>query len=186
MVISVSTLLLRLSIACSAARRRCAPSKVNGRVTTPMVSAPISRATEATIVEAPEPVPPPMPGGDKDHVGAAQDLVDLLAALFGRPLADVRVAARPQALGDLLADPQPLGGVRQHQCLRVGVDGDELYPLDPSSIMRLTAFWPPPPTPTTLMWAKLSTKECALRLLFVLRVMSGSFDAMCSDGDGQM
>ena len=37
------------------------PSKVKGRVTIAMVSAPSSRAICATIGEAPVPVPPPMP-----------------------------------------------------------------------------------------------------------------------------
>ncbi len=37
------------------------PSKRNGLVTTPMVSAPDSRAISAMIGAAPVPVPPPMP-----------------------------------------------------------------------------------------------------------------------------
>ena len=46
----------------SAAKRpRFGPSKVNGRVTTPTVNAPISLAIFATIGAAPVPVPPPIP-----------------------------------------------------------------------------------------------------------------------------
>jgi hypothetical protein len=60
-VMSVSTLSLSASVAFSALRRRRAPSKLNGLVTTPMVSAPRSRATSAMTGAAPDPVPPPMP-----------------------------------------------------------------------------------------------------------------------------
>jgi hypothetical protein len=43
--------------------------------------------------------------------------------------------------------------LRLQQRLSVGIDGDELDALQPSSIIRLTALQPPPPTPTTLMRA---------------------------------
>ncbi len=45
----------------SAMSRRRLPSKVNGFVTTPMVSAPASLASRAMCGAAPVPVPPPMP-----------------------------------------------------------------------------------------------------------------------------
>ena len=61
MVISVSTLSRSVSHDFSAVRRRLAPSKLKGLVTTPMVSAPTSRATSAMTGAAPDPVPPPMP-----------------------------------------------------------------------------------------------------------------------------
>ncbi len=40
---------------------RFLPSKMNGLVTTPTVSAPTSRATRASTGAPPVPVPPPMP-----------------------------------------------------------------------------------------------------------------------------
>ena len=46
---------------CSATSRRREPSKENGSVTTPTVSAPFLRAISATVADAPVPVPPPIP-----------------------------------------------------------------------------------------------------------------------------
>ena len=57
----VDLVLAAPSIAFSAFSRRRAPSKRNGLVTTPMVSAPRSRAISAMTGAAPDPVPPPMP-----------------------------------------------------------------------------------------------------------------------------
>ncbi len=61
MTMRVSTSSRRESMPSSAwfARRR--PSKLNGRVTTPMVSAPSERAIRATMGAPPVPVPPPSP-----------------------------------------------------------------------------------------------------------------------------
>ena len=49
----------------SACAARRLPSKPNGRVTTPMVSAPSERATLATTGAPPVPVPPPSPAVTK-------------------------------------------------------------------------------------------------------------------------
>ena len=59
--ISVSTSAASASMPFSAAARRREPSKPNGLVTTPTVSAPSSRAIRATTGAAPVPVPPPSP-----------------------------------------------------------------------------------------------------------------------------
>ncbi len=59
--IIASTRSLRFFIPSSDALKRFLPSKVKGLVTTATVSAPISRATSATIGAAPVPVPPPIP-----------------------------------------------------------------------------------------------------------------------------
>ena len=61
MVMSVSTFSLSSSVYCSATSLRRTPSKLNGLVTTPTVSAPRSLAISAMTGAAPEPVPPPMP-----------------------------------------------------------------------------------------------------------------------------
>ena len=59
--ISVSTSPASASMPSSAAFMRREPSKPNGLVTMPTVSAPSSRATRATTGAAPVPVPPPSP-----------------------------------------------------------------------------------------------------------------------------
>ena len=61
----VSTWFLRRSIPSSACRARLPPSKLNGLVTTPTVSAPVSLAISAITGAAPVPVPPPIPAATK-------------------------------------------------------------------------------------------------------------------------
>ena len=65
-VMRVSTLAPSSSMPLRALRRRTAPSKVKGFVTTPTVRAPTSlRAMSATTGAAPVPVPPPSPAVTK-------------------------------------------------------------------------------------------------------------------------
>ena len=63
--ISVSTSFLKASTPVSAWVMRRFPSKLNGFVTTPIVSAPTSFATLATTGAPPVPVPPPSPAVTK-------------------------------------------------------------------------------------------------------------------------
>ena len=80
-------------------------------------------------------------GGDEDHVGALEHLLDLVAVLLGGLAADLGVAAGAEAAGQLAADVELHVGVAHEQRLGVGVDGDELDALaGPASIMRLTAL----------------------------------------------
>ena len=65
MTIRVSTSLRSRSMPASAWAARRLPSKPNGLVTTPMVSAPSERATWATTGAPPVPVPPPSPAVTK-------------------------------------------------------------------------------------------------------------------------
>ena len=65
-------------------------------------------------------------GGDEDHVGALQRLLQLVAALLRGCLSDGRVGARAEAARRLRADVDLHVGVAHHQRLRVGVDRDEL------------------------------------------------------------
>ena len=65
-------------------------------------------------------------GGDEDHVGALQRLLDLVAALGRGARPDLGVAAGAEAAGQLLADRELDVGVAGLQRLGVGVDGDEL------------------------------------------------------------
>ncbi len=61
MMMIVSTFSFSFAMPDSACTERRRPSKPNGRVTTPMVSAPICFAISATTGAPPVPVPPPLP-----------------------------------------------------------------------------------------------------------------------------
>ena len=61
MMMRVSTFSFSRWIPCSACTARRRPSKENGRVTTPIVSAPTPLAISATTGAPPVPVPPPLP-----------------------------------------------------------------------------------------------------------------------------
>ncbi len=63
--ISESTTSLSSSTPVSACSERLLPSRLNGLVTTPTVSAPVSLATSAITGAAPVPVPPPSPAAIK-------------------------------------------------------------------------------------------------------------------------
>jgi hypothetical protein len=102
MTISVSTRSRRFSTPWFACCVRLPPSKTNGFVTTPTVSAWSSRASSATLV----------------------------AALLRGGLADRRVGAGAEAARRLRADVDLHVGVAHHQRLRVGVDRDELDPAE--------------------------------------------------------
>ena len=72
MTMSVSTFWDSRSMPCSAWLRRVRPSKENGLVTMPTVSAPISsRAISAMMGAAPVPVPPPSPAVTKTMSASA-------------------------------------------------------------------------------------------------------------------
>ena len=61
MMMIVSTFSFSFWMPVSACTDRRRPSKPNGRVTTPIVNAPMPRAISATSGAAPVPVPPPLP-----------------------------------------------------------------------------------------------------------------------------
>ena len=65
-------------------------------------------------------------GGDEDHVRALERLLDLVARLGGRAVADLGVGAGAEALGELVADVELDVGVAHLERLGVRVDGDEL------------------------------------------------------------
>ena len=69
---------------------------------------------------------PALAGGDEDHVGALQRLLQLVAALLRGGLADGRIRSGAEAARLLRADVDLHVGVAHHQRLRVRVDGDEL------------------------------------------------------------
>ena len=110
---------------------RWEPSKSNGRVTTPTVSAPTScLATSAITGRGAGAGAAALAGGDEDHVRALQRLLDLVAALVGRAVAHLRVGACAEAARELVADLKLDVGVAHLQRLGVGVDGDELHALE--------------------------------------------------------
>ncbi len=126
---SVSTSSLSPATPFSAWDWRRLPSKLNGFVTTPMVRAPIDFAMRATTAHHPYRSRHPH-GGDEDHVGTRQGLLDLLGVVLGGTTADLGVRAGAEAAGDLAADVELDVGVAEEQCLRVGVDRDELDPTE--------------------------------------------------------
>ena len=65
-------------------------------------------------------------GGDEDHVGALQRLLQLVAALHAGGVADGRVGACAEPARRLRADVDLHVGVAHQKRLRVGVDGHEL------------------------------------------------------------
>ena len=96
-------------------------------------------------------------GGDEHHVGAFQRLDDLVGVFQRGLAADFGIGARAQAVGQLDAEldlhrrarhlAAPAGRCWRPRTRR---------PPDATSIMRLTALPPPPPTPMTLIFALLS------------------------------
>ncbi len=129
--------------------------------------------------EAPDPVPPPMPAVTKTMSEPLK---------ISRSSSRLSSAARWPMSG-LPPEPKPLvifspmrrrwGALASMSAWASVLIEMNSTPWMLSSIMRLTAFCPPPPTPTTLICAKLSTNDgCALLLVLLLRVMCfGSFDA---------
>ncbi len=130
MVMSVSTRPCRLAMPSSAARCRLRPSNLNGLVTTPMVSAPCSRAISAIAGAAPVPVPPPMPAVTNTMSQSSSSLVSSSRVSSAASRAAHRVAAGAQPAGQLGADAHLLVRIAELQRLVVGVDRDELDALE--------------------------------------------------------
>jgi len=68
--------------------------------------------------------------GHEQEVGVSEQGPDIIAGFPGCHLTDLRVAARAEPPGQLLADVEPAWSVGLHQRLGIGVDGDELDPPD--------------------------------------------------------
>ena len=107
------------------------PSKANGRVTTPTVSAPSWRAMRATTGAPPVPVPPPSPAVTKTMSAPLRtsSISSAWSSAACRPTSGSAPGAEPA--GELAADVELHVGVAHEQRLRVGVDGDELDALEP-------------------------------------------------------
>ncbi len=156
MVIRLSTCSRNSEMPSSAASRRFLPSKKNGLVTTPTVSAPISLAACAMTGAAPVPVPPPMPAVTKTM--SASPMASLMAPMLSR------AASRP--MPGLAPAPRPLVSLSPSWILSSAEDrlrawisvlaAMKVTPFSAEDIMFWTALPPPPPTPMTLIFAVLS------------------------------
>src|SRR5439155_16150819 len=65
-------------------------------------------------------------GGDEDHVGFFERLVQLLAVVLGGLATNTGIGAGPETLRDLVTDANFVRRVREEQRLSVGVHRDEL------------------------------------------------------------
>ena len=153
--ISVSTAFFSSVMPRSAWVARLRPSNPNGRVTTPIVSAPSPRAISATTGAPPVPGAAAFARGDEDHVGALEDLLDLVGVLRRRrsgrprdrsPAPSPRVVSRPMSSFTSASDISSVWASV--------LTAMNSTPRRPASIIRFTAFTPPPPMPTTLITAR--------------------------------
>ena len=148
-----STLFFRRSIPSWAFLALTLPSNVNGFVTTAMVSAPSSLAHCAATGAAPVPVPPPIPQVTNTISAPCS------AAVISSELSSAAFAPT----SGLPPQPSPFVSFSP---ICIVVAASDLFktwvsvltainstPLTWASIMRLTALFPPPPTPITLMFA---------------------------------
>ena len=152
---SVSTTSRRRAMPSSACCIRLEPSNVNGLVTTPTVSAPISfLAISAMTGAAPVPVPPPSPAVTKTMSAplSASLMSSRDSAAAEKPTSGFAPAPRPfvascPMFSLMSASTMPSAWLSVFAATNS-------TPRRPASIMRLTALVPPPPTPTTLITAR--------------------------------
>ena len=115
------------------------------------MSAPSSRAISATIGAASGAGAAAFAGRDEHHVRALDRVLQLVAALGrrGLPTSGFAPAPRPRV------DSAPMWTFMSASTTRSAwasvFAAMKSTPLRPASTMRLTAFDPPPPTPTTLI-----------------------------------
>ena len=135
------------------------PSKVNGRVTMAITKAPASRAIRATTGAAPVPVPPPIPAAIKTIFAplTISLMSSTLASAAFSPISGSPPAPKPPVISwprikrwrALLVDKA---------CLSVLATQNSTLAIS-SSIIRLTALLPAPPTPMTTILATGSKKS---------------------------
>jgi len=153
MTTSVSTWSLSCARPSAANRARLGPSNVNGRVTTPTVNAPWSLAILATIGAAPVPVPPPMPAVTKtmSAPSSASEIASSLSWAALLPVSGFEPAPSPRVN---FGPSWIFVSARELLSAWTSVLATmNSTPLTSSSIIRLTAFPPAPPTPITLIVA---------------------------------
>ena len=164
------------AIAC--AMRRL-PSNVKGLVTIPTVSAPASRASRATTGAAPVPVPPPMPA--VTNTMSASSRIFLISSIDSS-------AARAPICG-LAPAPNPLVSFCPMASLVVASDffstcasvlmATNSTPLMLELIMRLTALFPPPPTPITSIFTPDELVSSCSKVICYFLPLLGLFTQAC-------
>ena len=158
-VIRVSTWALSSSAARSATSLRLLPSKLNGLVTTPIVSAPCCFASWATTGAPPDPVPPPSPAvmNTMSESASAWAIFSESSSAARWPTEESPPAPRPLVI---LSPIRILCGASDWRSACASVlQAMNSTPIISARIIRLTAFVPPPPTPMTLISAKFSESE---------------------------
>ena len=126
--IRVSTFSESSVMPCSACWPRRRPSKLNGRVTTPTVSASSSRASSATTGAPPVPVPPPSPAVTKIMSAPLSASFSSSRLSIAAAWPTVGVGAGAETARRLRADVDLHVGIAHQERLRVGVHRDELDP----------------------------------------------------------
>ena len=151
--IKVSTFPFKLSIPLSACAKRFFPSNVNGFVTTPIVSIPISLANPATVGAAPVPVPPPIPAVT-NTISAPRNtsvISVLLSSADCAPISGFAPAPSPLVIfSPICIFVGALDFCKA--CLSVLTAIKSTFFIPKSSIL-LTALFPAPPTPITFIVA---------------------------------
>ena len=149
--IRVSTSSARASIPFWACSPRRLPSKLNGLVTMPTVSAPTSRARRATTGAAPEPVPPPAPAATKtmSEPFSRRLILSCSSKAERWPTSGSAPAPRPR----VCSSPMWTVTSATQSCsdCRSVLTAMNSTPGMRASTIRLTALTPAPPTPTTLI-----------------------------------
>ncbi len=157
---------------CSAWLRRRRPSNEKGLVTIPTVSAPISsRAISATTGAAPVPVPPPSPAvtNTMSASASASRISERDSSAAWQPTSGFAPAPKPRVISSPMW--MVVSASESRSAWRSVLTAMNSTPLMPASTMRFTALVPPPPTPTTLITARLSLPSicciiCSLSISF--------------------
>src|SRR6266545_3916265 len=185
MTMSASTWPRRALMPSSAVSLRIRPSKPNGRVTTPIVSAPASLASSATMDADPVPVPPPMPAvmnTMSDSWTTAESSVRLSSAA-SRPRVQSPPAPRPRVI---LLPIWTLTSAWQRSSACLSVLTAMNWTFRALETIRLTALPPPPPQPTTLIRARPSCSSLSFMTIrwssleCALAMASSSWFFVCS------
>ena len=149
--IRVSTTSLILSIPLSAFLDLLGPSNLNGLVTTPTVSIPISLAISATTGAAPVPVPPPIPQVTNTISAPSRAAArsSLLSSAAFSPTSGLAPAPSPFVSFSPICIQ--VGAVQEISCCLSVLTLINSTPATPSLIILSTALFPAPPTPTTII-----------------------------------
>ena len=129
MAMTVSTVEASLRRPSSASRMRRGPSKPKGLVTTAMVRASSSLASDAITGAAPVPVPPPRPAVTNTMSAPCSNstMASVFSSAACRPISGLDPAPRP--LGHLGAELQLVWHRTRRKRLLVGIHGVELHAI---------------------------------------------------------